>query len=113
MTTITQDLSTHTPLMRQYLTIKAEFPNINWIPSALEEWETEMTFDEVWFFNVLQHVIDPKACLEKAGKIAGVVRVFEPVDREMWIRKIAQCHWSFKDLRDGVAWQHMKRYLEV
>ena len=59
---------------------KAEFPNINWIPSAFEEWETEMTFDEVWFFNVLQHVIDPKACLEKAGKIAGVVRVFEPVD---------------------------------
>jgi len=28
MTTITQDLSTHTPMMRQYLTIKAEFPNI-------------------------------------------------------------------------------------
>jgi len=28
MTTIKQDLSTHTPMMRQYLTIKAEFPNI-------------------------------------------------------------------------------------
>ncbi len=28
MTTITQDLSTHTPMMRQYLTIKAEFPHI-------------------------------------------------------------------------------------
>jgi len=28
MTTITPDLSTHTPMMRQYLTIKAEFPNI-------------------------------------------------------------------------------------
>ena len=59
---------------------KAEFPNINWIASAFEDWETELIFDEVWFFNVLQHVIDPKACLEKAGKIASVVRVFEPVD---------------------------------
>jgi len=28
MTTTTQDLSSHTPMMRQYLTIKAEFPNI-------------------------------------------------------------------------------------
>jgi DNA mismatch repair protein MutS len=28
MTTIKQDLSSHTPMMRQYLTIKAEFPNI-------------------------------------------------------------------------------------
>ncbi len=28
MTTMTQDLSSHTPMMRQYLTIKAEFPNI-------------------------------------------------------------------------------------
>jgi DNA mismatch repair protein MutS len=28
MTTATQDLSSHTPMMRQYLTIKAEFPNI-------------------------------------------------------------------------------------
>ncbi len=28
MTTIKQDLSTHTPMVRQYLTIKAEFPNI-------------------------------------------------------------------------------------
>ena len=45
---------------------KAEFPNINWIASAFEDWETELIFDEVWFFNVLQHVIDPKACLEKA-----------------------------------------------
>ncbi|GHE87378.1 DNA mismatch repair protein MutS [Thalassotalea profundi] len=28
MTKVTQDLSSHTPMMRQYLTIKAEFPNI-------------------------------------------------------------------------------------
>ena len=56
-----------------------EFPNINWIASAFEDWETELIFDEVWFFNVLQHVIDP-ARLESFGKIASVVRVFEPVD---------------------------------
>ena len=33
-------------------------------------------------------------------------------DREAWIRKIAQCHWSFADLRSGIAWQWMKKYLK-
>jgi len=32
---------------------------------------------------------------------------------ESWIRKIAQCHWSFADLRSGECWQHMKRYLKI
>ena len=37
----------------------------------------------------------------------------QPIDREMWIRKIAQCHWSFADLRSGECWQHMKRYIKI
>tara|TARA_B100000676_G_C18046745_1_gene828518 strand:- start:1078 stop:2013 length:936 start_codon:yes stop_codon:yes gene_type:complete len=36
----------------------------------------------------------------------------QPFDREEWIRKIAQCHWSFADLRSGEAWQWMKQYLK-
>jgi hypothetical protein len=35
--------------------------------------------DETWFFNVLQHVIDPEAQLKKAMKTSKVVRVFEPI----------------------------------
>jgi hypothetical protein len=36
--------------------------------------------DEVWLFNVLQHVEDPYKIVEKAKK-AKVVRWFEPVDQ--------------------------------
>ena len=39
----------------------------------------------------------------------GLLQTF---DREAWIRKIAQCHWSFADLRSGIAWQWMKKYLK-
>ena len=37
-------------------------------------------------------------------------KVVDP--REKWIRKIAQCHWSFTDLRSGACWQHMKRFVK-
>jgi hypothetical protein len=45
-------------------------------------------------------------------EISDIARL-KPFDRDLWIKKIAQCHWSFKDLRDGIAWQHMKKYLKI
>jgi hypothetical protein len=33
------------------------------------------------------------------------------LDRELWIRKLAQCHWSFDDLRNGRCWAHMRNYV--
>lgn len=33
-------------------------------------------------------------------------------DREQWIRKIAQCHWSFEDLRSGRCWAHMRNWVK-
>jgi hypothetical protein len=36
--------------------------------------------DEVWFFNVLQHVIDPNKIIERAKKQSKVIRFFEPID---------------------------------
>jgi len=33
------------------------------------------------------------------------------LDREQWIKNIAQCHWSFVDLQSGEAWNHMRKYL--
>jgi hypothetical protein len=32
-------------------------------------------------------------------------------DREQWIRKLAQCHWSFEDVRSGRCWAHMRQYV--
>lgn len=34
-------------------------------------------------------------------------------DREMWIRKLAQCHWSFEDLRSGRCWAHMRQWVHL
>lgn len=43
--------------------------------------DIDMTgFDEVWIYNVLQHVDDPKKIVENAKKAAPVVRIFEWVD---------------------------------
>lgn len=58
-------------------------------------------------------VEDPKSsqveevCHTELSQLAKL----KPLDREEWIKKIAQCHWSFADLRSGEAWQHMKPYI--
>lgn len=36
--------------------------------------------DEVWLFNVLQHVIDPDVIINKCKEAAKVIRFFEPVE---------------------------------
>lgn len=36
--------------------------------------------DETWFFNVLQHVKEPKKILEKAKNTSHIVRIFEPIN---------------------------------
>lgn len=40
----------------------------------------ENEFDEVWCFNLLQHVIDPSETLKKCLHAGKVLRVFEPID---------------------------------
>ena len=40
----------------------------------------ENEFDEVWCFNLLQHVIDPSETLKKCLHAGKVFRVFEPID---------------------------------
>jgi hypothetical protein len=34
-------------------------------------------------------------------------------DRERWVRKLAQCHWSFADLRSGRQWAHMRQWVKL
>lgn len=34
-------------------------------------------------------------------------------DREQWIKKLAQCHWSFDDLRSGRCWAHMRQWIQT
>jgi hypothetical protein len=31
-------------------------------------------------------------------------------DRESWIRKMAQMHWTLDELKDGTAWRHLRQW---
>jgi len=50
------------------------------ISHPYEDLEIEEEVDETWFFNVLQHVIDPEEQLKKAKRTSKVVRIFEPIN---------------------------------
>lgn len=58
-------------------------------------------------------VFDPIDC--QAGDVANtdISQIESPdiFDRTSWLDKIAMCHWNFDDLRSGVCWLHMKKYV--
>ena len=33
-------------------------------------------------------------------------------DRERWIQKIAQTHWTLDEVKEGLAWKHMRKYVK-
>ena len=49
------------------------------IDEPYENLDIELDIDETWFFNVVQHVFDPKEQLELAKKTSKAIRVFEPI----------------------------------
>lgn len=53
----------------------------------------------------------------QAGDVANTdfSRLEDPwmPDREQWIRKLAQCHWNFEDLRSGRQWAHMRQWVKI
>lgn len=57
---------------------------------------------------------DPGYC--QAGDVANLdfSKLENPwmPDRELWIRKLAQCHWSFEDTKLGRCWAHMRNYVK-
>jgi len=57
---------------------------------------------------------DPGYC--QAGDVVNtdLSMIENPImpDREQWIRKLAQCHWSFEDVRSGRCWTHMRNYVK-
>jgi len=34
-------------------------------------------------------------------------------DREKWIQKIAQMHWTLEELKSGEAWSHMRKWVNI
>jgi hypothetical protein len=71
------------PLCNEFpdeIKLKLSAKNIECVSTPFEDYKTRIKFDEVWFFNVLQHVKDPIIQIENAKKIANAIRVFEPID---------------------------------
>ena len=33
-------------------------------------------------------------------------------DRELSIRRIAQTHWTLDEVKQGLAWKHMRKYVK-
>ena len=55
---------------------------------GIEYWRTNgedidgFTFDEIWIYNVLQHVQDPELVISRARALGGIIRLFEWIDVE-------------------------------
>ena len=58
---------------------------------------------------------DPGYC--QAGDVANtdfsLLERPDMPDREQWIRKLAQCHWSFNDVETGRCWAHMRNWVKT
>lgn len=50
----------------------------------------------------------------QAGEVAtkGINRIENPLmpDRQSWIQRISQFHWSHEELRSGACWSHMRKW---
>lgn len=56
----------------QYYKIKAE--------NILDYEDLVLTYDEIWIYNVLQHVENPQLIIENAKTLAPLIRIFEWLD---------------------------------
>jgi hypothetical protein len=57
-----------------------EAEGIAYLQRAAEGFSDGVRYDEVWIYNVLQHVYDPVEVLKTAARHADYIRIFEWVD---------------------------------
>jgi len=60
-------------------------------------------------------VTDPNPQISQAFEVSNtkLKRIEDPrfFDRQAWVEKISMCHWTFDELSNGKAWDHMRKYL--
>jgi hypothetical protein len=58
---------------------------------------------------------DPRPEMSQSYRVANIdlSKIENPdmLDRQLWIERLAMCHWNFDELRSGEAWQFFKRYI--
>jgi len=57
-------------------------------------------------------VLDPKhsQAAEVAHHDLSELENIREFDRELWVQKMAQMHWSLTELKDGTAWKHLRNW---
>lgn len=76
----------------------------------------QFQFDEVWIYNVLQHVKDPQKIIDNAKKISKCIRIFEWIEAETdelhlhtltqynldsWLRPSISDKWQIENLDES------------
>ena len=69
------------------------------IPFESIEFKEQSGITEVWLLNVMQHVIDPEAFIQKAKQVADRIRFFEPIDQP-----VTSYHPHTYSLKDYQRW---------
>lgn len=58
-------------------------------------------------------ITDPNPEVSQSRDVANtdLSKINDPdmPDRQMWVEKIAMCHWNFEELANGTAWQFFKK----
>lgn len=67
------------PMPSEHLATFCSSHQVRLITEPVEECDL-MPCDEIWMFNLLQHVIDPELLVSKCKVAAKAIRYFEPVD---------------------------------
>jgi hypothetical protein len=71
------------PLMHMYpswIIDRYVYADLDAISVKGEDLDTDVPFDEVWLYNVLQHTDRPRSIIDNALEIGDIVRIFEWID---------------------------------
>ena len=57
-------------------------------------------------------VLDPKnsQAADVSHHSLDDIENLKEFDRELWIHKMAQMHWTLDELKDGTAWRHLRKW---
>lgn len=94
------------PLISPKLKCIVDDQGLYWIRHSLEDMGLLPHADEVWLFNVMQHIQNPELFVSRCKQIAPVIRFFEPIDFG-----ISDCHPHTYSIDDFIRWfGHAERY---
>jgi len=60
-------------------------------------------------------VLDPQRsqAADVAHHSLDQIEKLQDFDRELWIQRMAQMHWTLDELKDGTAWQHLRKWAVI